>query len=144
MFWKEVTQNVIKVTVDPLSGIQEEEDKETASDAEGKHFHTESTDHSEDTHLAQRESREDSHNEEETESNDGIQGEVEEALDTAGFRRAPSSTHEMAYTDYTIQSLVDDFLSAYDKNDDGYVEYFEFKLGRDKEEKDFVTGVGHH
>ena len=38
---------------------------------------------------------------------------------------------EREFTDETIELLVDDFLFACDKNDDGYVECVEFGKGRE-------------
>ncbi|XP_076464847.1 uncharacterized protein LOC143296695 isoform X1 [Babylonia areolata] len=55
---------------------------------------------------------------------------AEDADPEDSLRSSKLGEHERAYTDEAIGFLVDDFLQSMDKNDDGYVDYAEFRAGR--------------
>jgi hypothetical protein len=45
-----------------------------------------------------------------------------------GQTSPPPGTKRFAYSDDVLASMIDKVISAYDKNDDGYVEYAEYKV----------------
>ncbi|XP_070182011.1 lymphotoxin beta receptor inhibitor-like isoform X3 [Littorina saxatilis] len=58
-------------------------------------------------------------------NNDGG-SEQEESAPTAR-----PAAHERAFIDDTIEHLVDDVLLTHDRDDDGYIEYFEFRTSKE-------------
>ena len=68
-----------------------------------------------------------------SDSHSGSESAPGQGSDSGGDPQVKTGSHKV-YTDEVIASLVDVVLNSYDKDDDGYVEYFEYKAFKDSVE----------